>query len=56
MSATPPTGAPVEELPLADEVVLLAIEHSGPDTCACGATWDADRAFAVIARSRYASE
>jgi len=35
---------------LADELVLLVAENSEPEICACGASWDADRAGAVVAR------
>jgi hypothetical protein len=35
---------------LADELVLLVTEDSTPEDCACGASWDADRAFAVVGR------
>jgi len=38
------------EATLADELALLVAENSEPVTCACGASWDADRAGAIVAR------
>jgi hypothetical protein len=35
---------------LAGELVLLVAEDSESEDCACGASWDADRAGAVVAR------
>jgi hypothetical protein len=52
-----PAGNAAEDAPqetpagsLADELVLLAVEHSTPVTCPCGATWDLDRALRVVSR------
>jgi hypothetical protein len=38
------------ELSLADELTLLAVEHSDPVICECGASWDIGRALAVVSR------
>ena len=55
MSPADPIEAPAEP-DLTPELVQLAVEHGEPEVCACGATWDFERALAVVTRSRYASE
>ena len=36
---------------LANELVLLAIEHSSPATCSCGASWSLERALTVVGQA-----
>jgi hypothetical protein len=49
--STQNTSETAPEATLADELIQLALDDSEPETCGCGAVWDASRALAVVARA-----